>query len=130
MIDEQFIESAKQIRREYLLLVNTLNKYEDDIKGLGTFLLEKVGELTKYNDDVVKKIKSKEEVSMVTTYLLKEVENIETEERKISSKVEEINRKMEKLKNEQNILQVMIKERHPEMTDTEIRNYIQSQLEK
>jgi chromosome segregation ATPase len=130
MIDEQFIESAKQIRREYLLLVNTLNKYEDDIKGLGNFLLEKVSDLTKYNDDLVKKIKSKEEVSMVTTYLLKEIENIETEERKIYSKVEEINRKMEKLKNEQNILQVMIKERHPQINDIEIKNYIQSQLEK
>ena len=98
MIDNQLLESAKYIRKEFLLLKTELNSYQDEVKGLGEFLLKKVEELTKYKDDVIQKIKTKDEIRIVTEHILKNIQEIEDEEKNINKKVDIINKKIDKLK--------------------------------
>lgn len=129
MIDSQLIESAKFIRRDYLSQSNKLTKYYEDVKELGYFLLKKVDELKKFNDDSVKKIKNNDDLSKVTNHILKEIEEIEIEERKIRDKVDKINLDLEKLKKDEENLYLEIKERHPKLTDDEIVKEIHKHLD-
>jgi chromosome segregation ATPase len=126
MIDNQLLESAKYIRKEFLLLKTELDSYQEEVKGLGEFLLRKVDELTKYKDDVVQKIKTKDEIKVVTEHILKNIQEIEDEEKNINRKVDIINKKIDKLKNEEIILYKTIKDRYPKMTDDEIKKEIYS----
>ena len=129
MIDSQLIESAKFIRRDYLSQSNKLTKYYEDVKELGYFLLKKVDELKKFNDDSVKKIKNNDDLSKVTNHILKEIGEIEIEERKIRDKVDKINLDLKKLKKDEENLYLEIKERHPKLTDDEIVKEIHKHLD-
>jgi chromosome segregation ATPase len=130
MIDKQLIESAKYIRNDFLSLTENLLIYQEEVKKLGNFFLNKSDDLRKYNDDVVKKIKSKNELSIVTNYILKEIQQIEDEEKKLSLKVEDVNQKMEKLRKDEMILYQTIRDRYPDLSDDEIRKEIHSNLDK
>ena len=130
MIDKQLIESAKYIRNDFLSLTENLLIYQEEVKKLGNFFLNKSDDLRKYNDDVVKKIKSKNELSIVTNYILKEIQQIEDEEKKLSLKVEDVNQKMEKLRKYEMILYQTIRDRYPDLSDDEIRKEIHSNLDK
>lgn len=130
MIDKRYIESAKQIRSEYLRLNDELNRYQDDVKELGEFLLKKVDELKNFNDKEIKKAKTKDELSQVTKVLVNNLTEIEDKEKIIGAKVSEINKKIERLKKDEIILYNTLKEKYPEMTNEELRDEVQSHLEK
>lgn len=130
MIDSQLIESAKLIRKEFLRISNSLNGYHSDIKNLASFYFQKVEELKTYNTKVVKKIKSKDDLNKATTHILKEIESIEVEERKLSDKVEKLNLQLEKLNRDESILYETIKKRYPNLTDEEIVKEIHQHLDK
>jgi chromosome segregation ATPase len=129
MIDIQLIESSKFIRKDYLSLTKNLDKYQDDVKSLGIFLLKKVDEIKKYNDDIIKKIKTKDDISKVTNHILKEIQDIEDEEKKLVEKVESVNLRLEKLRSDELILYNTIKERYPNLTDEQITKEIHSHLD-
>ena len=129
MIDIQLIESSKFIRKDYLSLTKNLDKYQDDVKSLGIFLLKKVDEIKKYNDDIIKKIKTKDDISKVTNHILKEIQDIEDEEKKLVEKVESVNLRFEKLRSDELILYNTIKERYPNLTDEQITKEIHSHLD-
>jgi chromosome segregation ATPase len=126
MIDNQLLESAKYIRKEFLILKSELDSYQDEVKGLGEFLLKKVEELTKYKDEVIQKIKTKDEIKVVTEHVLKNIQEIEDHEKTINRKVDIINKKIDKLKSDELTLYKTIKDRYPKMSDEEIKNEIQS----
>jgi chromosome segregation ATPase len=126
MIDNQLLESAKYIRKEFLILKSELDSYQDEVKGLGEFLLKKVEELTKYKDEVIQKIKTKDEIKVVTEHVLKNIQEIEDHEKTINRKVDIINKKIDKLKSDELTLYKTIKDRYPNMKDEEIKNEIQS----
>lgn len=130
MIDKRYIESAKQIRSEYLRLNDELNRYQDDVKELGEFLLKKVDELKNFNDKEIKKAKTKDELSQVTKVLVNNLTEIEDKEKIIGAKVSEINKKIERLKKDEIILYNTLREKYPEMTNEELRDEVQSHLEK
>lgn len=129
MIDKQLIESAKFIRKDYLNQATKLGKYHEDVKQLSIFLLKKVDELKKYNDVSVKKIKNNDDLSKATKHILKEIEEIEVEERKIREKVNKINLDLEKLRKDEENLYLEIKERYPNLTDEEIVKEIHHHLD-
>lgn len=130
MISQNYIESAKIIRKEFLELSSKLNLYEGDVRNLANFLLEKVDELSKYNKEVVLKIKSKEEIKIVTNHILAKIQEIEDEEKKLAKKVEKINLRLEKLKQDEKSLYDSIKKKYPKLTDQEIINQIHPHLDK
>lgn len=129
MIDKQLIDSAKYIRRDFLKLSRGLDQYQNEVKELSDFLLKKVDELKKYSDDVIKKIKNKDDISKVTNHLLQEIGSIEDREKKISDVIEKINIELEKIKNDELILYKTIKERYPNLDEKEMLKEIHSQLD-
>jgi len=81
MIDQQLIDSAKYIRKNFVNLSDKLTIYRDDVKNLADFLFRKVEDIKKYNEETIKTMKSKEELVVVTQHLLKEIQSIEEEEK-------------------------------------------------
>ena len=128
MIDKQLIESAKYIRKEYLSSYRSLTKYETDIKELSSFLLRKVEELKKYNNDIVKNIRTKDDISKVSLHIISEIQSIEDEEKKLTKKVTDINDKLEKLRTDEQNLYKTIKDRYPNLSDDDMTKEIHSYL--
>ena len=54
MIDKQYIESAKVIRKEFLRLTNSLDGYQDDVRKLALFLQNKAKEIQNHIDETGK----------------------------------------------------------------------------
>jgi chromosome segregation ATPase len=130
MIDRQIIESAQLIRKNFLKLNSDLSKYQNDINNLISFLREKINELEKYNLEKVKKIRSNDDVKVVSEEIVKKIEEIETEEKKLQKKVSTISNELEKLKKDEEILYKTIRDRYPELSDDEIVEQIHSNLER
>lgn len=130
MIDQQLINSAKNIRKEFLSLSSNLNKYQDDVKKLSDFLTNKINELTRYNDEYIKKIKTKDDLSKSTLYVLNSIQEIEDEEKKLTKRVEDVNKKLEKLKLDEVNLYETIKKRYPDLDDDKIVSEIHKHLDK
>ena len=129
MIDSQLIDSAIVIRKEYLKLVSTLNKYQDNVSDLSKFLLEKIDAMSKYNNDVVKNIRTQSDITKVSDQILRNIQEIEDEEKKLSKKVNEINIKLEKLRSDETVLYNNIVDRYPNLSESEIIQEIQSRLD-
>lgn len=119
MINIQYIESAKRIRTQYLKQVDVLNKYENDVKKLAEFLQSKASEMEEYQPNI-KKIKNKEDINQVSNKILEIINDIELEEKKLISKIEDVNSNIEKLRLEETILYKEIKKRYPTITDEEL----------
>jgi hypothetical protein len=129
MIDQQLIESAKQIRKRYLKAMSDLGIYEQDVRNLANFLQEKSKVFEKIKDVELKKKPSKEELGKVTKLIVDEITSIEDEEQKIIKKVESINIEMGKLQKEEEILYQTIKKRYPKLSDKQMKEEIQSYLQ-
>lgn len=129
MIDVQLIESARMIRKKFLKLTKEINLYQDEVKNLVNFLQEKMKALEEYRDKEVKKIKTKEDVPIVAKEILKEVEEIEVAELQLQKKLKKVNEEMEKLSKDEEILYQTLKNRYPELSDTELKNEIQKYLD-
>ncbi len=127
MIDQQLLESAKIIRRDFLTLTKKLNVYQDDVKNLGKFLLNKAEQLKEFQS-TIKDMRNHDDLNRVTKHILNEIEEIETEERKLKEKVEKINLEMEKLRKDEEILYDTIKTRYPSLTDEQIIKEVHSHL--
>jgi len=130
MIDLQYVESAKYIRSEFLSLNKELSAHEEDLRKLSDFLFKKIDELKDYRDTVISKMKTREDLTTITAHLMKEIVSIEDEEKRINSKVDKLNVKLEKLKESEKNLFSSIRDRYPDMSDDQIRKEIQSHLEK
>jgi chromosome segregation ATPase len=129
MIDNQLIESAKFIRKDFLVLSRKLDMYQDDVRNLGLFLQKKASELESYSEKNIKKITSKSNLDEVVRHILSEIESIEEEEAKLSKKVSSINDEMDKLRKDELALYENIKIRYPNLSDDEILKEIQSNLD-
>jgi hypothetical protein len=80
-------------------------------------------------DVELKKKPTKEDLEIVTKQIIDEITSIENEEQKILRKVESINGEIGKLQKEEEILYQTIKKRYPKLSDQEIKEEIQSNLE-
>jgi chromosome segregation ATPase len=129
MIDQQLIESSREIRKKYLKAMSNLNVYEQDVRNLANFLQEKFKVFERIKDVELKKKPTKEDLEIVTKQIIDEITSIENEEQKILRKVESINGEIGKLQKEEEILYQTIKKRYPKLSDQEIKEEIQSNLE-
>ena len=129
MIDEQLLESARLIRKTFIRLSNELEKYKVDIESLVEFLQEKVKILSTETTQRVKNMKDKSELSGVTIEIIKQMEDVELEEKKLKRKVSKINEDLENLRKEEEFLYKTITERYPDLTDKEIISEIHKNLD-
>jgi arsenate reductase-like glutaredoxin family protein len=126
MIDEVFLKSAVNIRREYLKISNNMELYHNKAKDVVSKLENTLQELDNLqNDFSVKKSVSNESAVNRLMTILKEVED---EGDRLEKLVEPMNQKMEILSKEEHELYRLIKEKHTDLTDEQIVESVQDRL--
>ena len=130
MINKIYIESAKNIRSEFLNLSKTLDSYNNELVNLLDYLKNISVELEDISKLEVSKIRTKSDASNVTDRIVKKMNEIEVEEKKLIRLITPINDKIERLRTEEILLFTQIKEKYPKLTDSEIKKEVQSYLER
>jgi chromosome segregation ATPase len=130
MIDKIYIESAKNIRKEFLSLSEKLDNYQSDLNKYVSYLETASVDLESIKNNDVKKMREASDLKDITEKITKKLNEIETEEQKIIHLIRPINDRIEKLREEENYLYGQIKEKYPKLSDEEIIKEIHSYLEK
>lgn len=125
MIDEVFLKSAVNIRRQYLKVSNNMEFYHNKAKAIVTKLEETLEKLEKLKNESSNKSISSENAINSLLDILNEVEN---EGNRLESLVDPMNKEMEKLSKEEHELYRQIKEKHGDLTDEQIVNSVQDRL--
>ena len=121
MIDEQFLQSAVQIRRTYLKLNNNLEFYTKEAAKIVTKLettLTKIDDIQNSNKDNKSSFED----------LLKIMYEIESEGKLLEDLINPLNKKIEKLALEEQELYRSIKRKHPDLTDDDIVESVKQRL--
>jgi len=131
MIQERFLQSAVNIRRTYLKVSSSLDKYhkkaKDTLEVLNNTLkkIEKLQEtVEKANSGKDTKITEQEALSQ----LLKIIQDVEDEGKTIEKLTDPINQQIEKLALEEQELYKQIKSTHPNLTDDQIVESVRQRL--
>ena len=125
MIDKQYVESARNIKNEFLSLSKKLDNYKGDLEKLSNFLQDTVKELQNITE---KKVTSKDDLTDMANKLVKKLQDVELEEIKITNLVKPINDRIEKLREEENILYKSLKVKYPNMTDDDMKRELNSRI--
>ena len=128
MIDNKFIEGARQIKNQYSRIHEELEAGKKELGDLSSYLIEKAKELEIFNEDVIKKAKSKEEIAEISNKLLGQLTEIEEREKSMTKQVNSSNEKLDKLKAEEFDLLQQIKRKYPLLSNDQIRKEIHSRL--
>ena len=128
MIDQQLIESAKQIRKKYVEIIKEINFHEDDLRELASFLQTKMSEFKRIHEEEFKNKPSQAEVDRITKLVVSEIEDMEVKEGRIKKRFEHLNDELEKLQVEEKLLENTVKARYPSMTTEEIKSEIHKHL--
>ena len=128
MIDQQLIESAKQIRKKYLEIIKEINFHEDDLRELASFLQTKMSEFKRIHEEEFNNKPSQAEVDRITKLVVSEIEDMEVKEGRIKKRFEHLNDELEKLQVEEKLLENTVKGRYPSMTTEEIKSEIHKHL--
>ena len=128
MIDERFIISAREIRKQYSQLSEELQNSNDTIKLLAEYLSEKVGELDDFKKTLNGKVKTKDQLIDFSKKILFKISEIEEKEKSLTKKINDINNGLESLRKEEVILMNKIKEKYPEKSNQEIKTEVHSRL--
>jgi Txe/YoeB family toxin of Txe-Axe toxin-antitoxin module len=127
MIDEQFLQSAVNIRREYLKISNNLDFYQKRAKQVVEKIESTITELgvlqTKINN---KEISSSSESVKNLIEILK---NVEEEGNALEKLANPMNGKIEKLAKEEQELYSRIITKHSNMTEEQIIADVKKRLE-
>jgi len=128
MIQEIFLKRAALIRKEYLSTQKKTIDYEKSLKQL----IGMIDTTSKDLDDFLEKLNSNylNEPEEAKQGLLKIFMNLEDEYNKTSKSIDSAEEIIEKLKKQEIELFKDIKQRYPEMSDGQIRNEIQSYIDK
>jgi uncharacterized protein YdiU (UPF0061 family) len=128
MIQEIFLKRAFNIRKEYILIKYNISLYEKNIRDILTILEEKAVDL---NDLKINLDQNKiNDPEMAKSKLLKIIMELESEINNSETFVNNLNKNIDKLKEDENQLFRDIKQRYPEMVDSEIKNEVQEYIQK
>lgn len=126
MIDEVFLKSAVNIRRQYLKISNNMEFYHNRAKDVVSKLettLQDLENLQK-NYSVDKSVSNESAISKLMDIL----KDVESEGERLEKLVDPMNQEMEKLSKEEHELYRQIKEKHVDLTDDEIVKSVQDRL--
>ena len=128
MIQEIFLKRAANIRKEYLTITRDINSYEKNVRDLLGALEQKSTDLESLKNKLdSNRINSPEEAKMELLNIIMEVED---ETNRNEKYINNLNKNIEKLKEDELLLFRDIKQRYPEMSDSDIKNEIQSYIKK
>lgn len=120
MIETSLIDSARLIKKEFESLNEILVSYESDVKKLANNFITISSDL--------KKIDTKGTLEKLRDNVMSKLNDLETESNNVCDKINNINKRLESLKKEENDLFITIKKRHPSLSNDEIKIEIQRHL--
>jgi chromosome segregation ATPase len=128
MIQEIFLKRAVNIRKEYISIKYDISSYEKNIRDILNALESKAVDLnelkTKLDENKI------HDPEMAKSQLLKIMMELETEINTNETFINNLNKNIDKLKNDEVLLYRDIKQRYPEMNDSEIKNEVQEYIQK
>jgi len=128
MIQEIFLKRAVNIRKEYLRITRDITSYERNVRDLLDALEQKSEDLNNLKDKLdSNRINSPEQAKMELLNIIMEVED---ETNKNEKYIDNLNKSIERLKEDEISLFREIKQRYPEMNDIDIKNEVQSYIKK
>lgn len=128
MISELYLKRAVKIRKEYLRLVNDIETYEKIAHDLISSISERKSDLEKLLDSLNQKRISNPDLAKQK--LDEIIVQTEDDMNKVDRSIEDINKKMDKLKEEEVYLYKEIKSVYSDFTDDQIRKFIFEELKK
>lgn len=117
MIEERFLRNAIQIRRTYLKLINNLELYKSSAISIEKKLQQTLQNLSSVEGEYIEK-KIDDKTSM--DRILKILDEIEGEGRRLESLVNPINEEIEKLAKEEQELYRQITQHHYNLSEEQI----------
>jgi predicted nucleic acid-binding Zn-ribbon protein len=125
MIDEVFVKSAIRIRREYLKATNSMDVYQERAKKVADNLDNVIKEL-----ELIQQKADKKESDMMSIVgeIQKVLNNVEEEGKKLESIIDPLNKELEKLGQEEAELWRNIKNKHSNVPDEKIVEYVKNRL--
>jgi predicted RNase H-like nuclease (RuvC/YqgF family) len=131
MIDENFLQSAVRIRRTYLKMSNSMDFYKKSAQGVVERLdetIKKVEAIQKEAEDSKRDKNSNFSAEGSMNKMLKVLEEVDNEGKRLEGLVDPLNKEIEKLALEEQELYRLIKEKHYNLTDDEIIESVKQRL--
>lgn len=133
MIDENFYQAAINIRRTYLKLTSDMESYKSIAESTLKKLQKSIVDIERLQKDIKDMRKSKYEMDSkenTINRIMKILEEIEMEGLKLENFVDPINKKIEKLAEEEQILYKRICEKHTTLSEEQIVSAVRERLKK
>ena len=126
MISEKFLIKAANIRRDYLKLNDDINKVENRIKSIVPFIEGQQDKLNDIRNKVEKgELKSKESFAEKALMIIMDLEK---ETASYEAGVDDVNKKIEKLREDEIALFNELKTKYSDIPDKELKSKINEYL--
>ena len=131
MIDEKYLQRAIRIRRTYLKLINNMDLYRARALQVSERLDGTLKKIDDYQNELKENSKSKNPTLSETEVfqkLLKIIDEVDEEGKRLEKLIEPINLEIEKLAKEEMELYRQILDGHPNLTEDQIVEKVQDRL--
>lgn len=128
MISELYIKRAIKIRKEYLKLVKDINSYET----IANDLISSISDRKKDLENLLESLNQNRitNADIARQKLDEIVLQTEDDMNKVDATIDSLNKKMDKLREEEMYLYREIKQVYSDISDDDLKNYIQEALKK
>lgn len=130
MVDEKYLKMAITIRRTYLKLINNLDLYKTKASQVSEKLEDTIKKLDNIQEEIDKKKSEKIEVNEKEVFnkLLKIINEVEEEGKRLENLVSPINSEIEKLAKEEQELYRQMVEHHHNLSEDQIISEVRDRL--
>jgi hypothetical protein len=131
MVDEKYLQKAISIRRTYLKLINNMDLYRARALQVSDRLDGTLKKIDDYQNELKENAKSKNPTLSETEVfqkLLKIIDEVDDEGKRLEKLIEPINLEIEKLAKEEMELYRQILDGHPNLTEEQIVEKVQDRL--
>jgi hypothetical protein len=131
MVDEKYLQMSITIRRTYLKLINNLDLYRSRALQISERLedtVKKIDDLNKEAKESAKKKNTNTSEIEVFEKLLKIIDEVDDEGKRLENLISPINTEIEKLAKEEMELYQMIVNSHPNLTEDQIVESVKDRL--
>lgn len=130
-IEEKYLQRAINIRRTYLKLINNMDLYKKRTMEVYNMLEDTSQKLTALSEEIeADKKNKKKSINEMDAFekLIKIIENVEDEGKRLQKLIDPINQEIEKLAKEEAELYKQIVENNPKLTEDQIVKIVQDRL--
>jgi hypothetical protein len=130
MIDEKYLQRAINIRRTYLKLINSMDLYRARALQVSDRLNDTLKKLDEIREDSKVRSGSKKNINEVDLLnrLLKIIDEVDDEGKRLEKLIEPVNLEIEKLSKEEMELYRLIVDNHPSLSEDQIVEIVKDRL--